>query len=77
LILDNEIVQGVVRIVVAVAVLIFIISIYNEPPPFMDEQPVLELSAPKETLEVIEWYPTMTPDITFDEGNGGNRPWGN
>ena len=75
----SDIFWGIVRMVIASIILVIAVSQFNNP-PFYDE-PVerapLELAAPEETLEVIEWYPTMTPDIIFDEGNGGSRPWGN
>lgn len=75
----SDILSGVVRIVIAVVVLIIAVSQFNNPPVYDEpvEEAPKELAAPEESFEVIEWYPTMTPDIIFDEGNGGNRPWGN
>ena len=77
MIFDNDIVQGIIRIVISIAILILIISMYDDP-PFVEEskEPVLESAAPEEKIIVQEWYPNMTPDIPFtEEGENRVRPW--
>ena len=65
-----EILAGLLRAGIALIVLIFVIVLYNNPPV---EEPVVErqIVQPVEpTLIEREWYPNMTPSITFENSNG-------